>query len=283
MRLKSITVGNFKNIDVTTLNLDTIIAVISTNNYGKSNLLEAIHFGFDFIAASAKSRSSMMQWIPGIPLSPKLAGKDYIFSIEFDDPDLDEYRYVRYMFQFSWPTDEKKGVIVDETIEMRPNESVRYTSYLQREKGRYRAAKEKNGSRKILLASNVLAVDILSSIDNIGISNVITQIKNLSYKMCRTLDVDPSFHPCPVEFDLGASSPVPFDDEDIPRALSILKKNYPEKYNLFKETIYDLFPEFQSVSLREYELKENEMPKFQAYVVSSDEKKTTEVPCYAAK
>ena len=49
MILKNITVGNFKNIAVTTLDLSKITALVSVNNYGKSNLLEAIRFGFDFL------------------------------------------------------------------------------------------------------------------------------------------------------------------------------------------------------------------------------------------
>ena len=96
MRIKRITIGNFKNLAETTLDLTRMIALVSTNNYGKSNLLEAIRFGFDFISASPKERNTMMRWRRGIPLSPELAGKEYKFVIEFDDPELNQYRFVRY-------------------------------------------------------------------------------------------------------------------------------------------------------------------------------------------
>lgn len=76
MRIKRITIGNFKNLAETTLDLTRMIALVSTNNYGKSNLLEAIRFGFDFISASPKERNTMMRWRRGIPLSPELAGKE---------------------------------------------------------------------------------------------------------------------------------------------------------------------------------------------------------------
>ena len=41
MRIKRITIGNFKNLAETTLDLTHMIALVSTHNYGKSNLLEA--------------------------------------------------------------------------------------------------------------------------------------------------------------------------------------------------------------------------------------------------
>lgn len=41
MKINSITVGGFKNLNTTKLELDNICAIISPNNYGKSNLLEA--------------------------------------------------------------------------------------------------------------------------------------------------------------------------------------------------------------------------------------------------
>lgn len=282
MILKSITIGNFKNVAETTIELDKIIAIVSTNNYGKSNLLEAIRFGFDFISASPRQRANMMRWSRGIPLSPQLAGKNFIFSIEFDDPRLKEYRYARYSFQFSWVNDVDTGAIIaDENIEMRDTESVRYTSFLKRNKGLYRAGKSKAGFRKIMLAKDTLAIDILSAIDDIEISDVITAIKKLAYRMCNTLELDKSFQINPIEFDFDLNSALAFDDNDIPKALSVLKKEYPAQYSQFVETISDLFPEFKKIELQSYSLNANEIPQIQAVVLSkagNKEEKKTDIP-----
>ena len=59
MKLKSVTIGGFKNIRKTKINLSNITAIISPNNYGKSNLLEAIDFGVEFISASEKDRKNI--------------------------------------------------------------------------------------------------------------------------------------------------------------------------------------------------------------------------------
>lgn len=281
MILKSITIGNFKNIAETTIELDKIIAIVSTNNYGKSNLLEAIRFGFDFIGASPRQRANMMRWSRGIPLSPQLAGKNFIFAIEFDDPRLKEYRHVRYSFQFAWVNDIADGAIVDENIEMRETESVRYTSFLKRNKGQYRAGKSKTGFRKVTLVQDTLAIDVLSAINDIEISDVITTIKKLAYRMCNTLELDKSFQINPIEFDFGSNSALAFDDNDIPKALSILKKEYPTQYNQFIETISDLFPEFENIELQSYSLNANELPQIQAVVLSkagNEDTKKTDIP-----
>lgn len=282
MILKSITIGNFKNLAKTTIELDKIVAIVSANNYGKSNLLEAIRFGFDFIGASPRQRANMMRWSRGIPLSPQLAGKDFVFSIEFDDPTLNEYRYVRYSFKFAWVNDIDTGaVITDENIEMRETESVRYTSFLKRDKGQYRAGKSKTGFRKITLAKDLLAIDVLSALDDIDISNVVAAIKKLAYRMCDTLELDNSFQINPIEFDFGSNPALAFDDNDIPKALSVLKKDYPEHYNQFVETISDLFPEFKRIELQSLSLNAEEFPQYQAVVVSktdNEEEQKTDIP-----
>lgn len=271
MKIKRLTIGNFKNLSETTLDLTRMIALVSPNNYGKSNLLEAVRFAFDFISASAKERSIMMRWNKGIPLSSKLAGKDFIFNIEFENPELEDYRFIKYGFKFSWYNDHDTGaMITDETIEMRPSESVRYTAYLKRDKGKYRAGKSKTGFRNIALSNDVLAIDVLSSFNDIEIAQVISNIKNLGYRMCNTLELDDSFRPSPIEFEFDAKSSLSFDDNDIPRALSVLSKENPEQFDLFIETIYDLFPEFLNIELSSYTLK-GKTPPFKAFVVSSSD------------
>ena len=89
-----------------------------------------------------------------------------------------------------------------------------------------------------------MATDIISSFDDVEITAVIHKIKELGYRMCNTLELDKSFRPTnPIEFEFDAKSSLAFDDDDIPRALSVLSKEKPEQFNLFIETIYDLFPE----------------------------------------
>lgn len=281
MKIKRIAIGNYKNIAQTTLDCSQMVALVSTNNYGKSNLLEGINFGLDFITASAKNRNSRMRWVKGIPLIPALAGKDYTFSIEFEEPSLGEYRFVRYGYRFAWYNDQETGArITDETLEMRPNESVKYTSYIKREENKYRASKSTTAFRKLALTDDTLAIDAIGMIDDVEIKEVIKTIQSIQFRLCDSLELDDSFYPNPIEFDFGED--ITFGNEDIPRTLAMLRNKKPELYDLFIETIYDLFPEFNNVELQYLTVKENPPVKLEAYMVASSEKgekeQKTELP-----
>lgn len=72
MRIVSLTVGGFRNLDRTTIELSGITAVAAPNNYGKSNLFDAIYFGTEFLNASPAVRRRMMSDPSFVPLNPSL-------------------------------------------------------------------------------------------------------------------------------------------------------------------------------------------------------------------
>ena len=257
MKINSITVSGFKNVKKTRLELDGICALISANNYGKSNLIEAIAFGFDFIHESRKGRKNMMSWIKGIPLCTAMQDDEYSFEIEFQDERLGEYQYVKYGYSFKWHRDDETGeVITNEWIEARENTSVRYVSYLKRDEGKYRKGKDTIAFRKIDLDELQLAVDVLTLIEDIDISEVIKDIHDISFRVCSSLDLRDRYQPSPLEYIEDEDEVIRFDDSDVPKALYILKKKNPELYKLFEESVYTLFPEFSSISLNEYTLSD---------------------------
>ncbi len=257
MKINSITVSGFKNVKKTRLELDGICALISANNYGKSNLIEAIAFGFDFIHESRKGRKNMMSWIKGIPLCTAMQDDEYSFEIEFQDERLGEYQYVKYGYSFKWHRDDETGeVITNEWIEARENTSVRYVSYLKRDEGKYRKGKDTIAFRKIDLDELQLAVDVLTLIEDIDISEVIKDIHDISFRICSSLDLRDRYQPSPLEYIEDEDEVIRFDDSDVPKALYILKKKNPELYKLFEESVYTLFPEFSSISLNEYTLSD---------------------------
>lgn len=256
MILKSLTIGGFKNLDRTHLDFSqNIIAVISPNNYGKSNLLEALDFATDFLEAGAKKRLAMMSWSNGIPLTPALADKPFQFEMEFEAPELEEYRFVHYGFSFAWYRDDKTGQkLLNEIIEMRPSESVRYSSFLKRKQGEYRKGRSTNAFRKIVLDDAMLALDVLPSIEDLEFGPVLQQIRSFEYRVCDTLDVKSQFQFTPFRITDEDDRQIRFDDEDIPRALYQLKTIYPERYWQFEDAVHTLFPEFVEMSIQAHEL-----------------------------
>ena len=181
MRILSITVGGFRNIEKTTFELGGIVGLVSANNYGKTNVLDAISFAIDFMQASLRERSNMMGVVGCMPLSPKLADDCFTFAIELEDPDLGEYRFVRYGFSFAWAKDDGGGrSIVDETLEINSKRGGLWSSYLKRSEGKFRASHDTRYFRSMNLEGSQLAIDVLTSIDDIDINPAIRLIKQVS-------------------------------------------------------------------------------------------------------
>ncbi|SMP61701.1 Predicted ATPase [Sphaerochaeta associata] len=248
MKIKSISIGGFKNLKQTRIEVDRIIALVSPNNYGKSNFLQGIDFALTFLSAGEKSRKKMTSWKKGIPLNPNSADDPFFFEVEFHEPSLGEYQYVRYGFSFIWMRDDASGQrITDEWLEMRESESVKYTRYLKRNEGHYRKAKSTNAFRNITLGDYQLAVDTLSSIDDIAYTLVLDRIKHLSFKTCSSLDMDTHYQDVPFELD-EPGIPLSYTN-DIPKLLNALKETNPERFSLFKEAITTLFPEITDVEV----------------------------------
>ena len=261
MKLLSLTVGGFKNLSQTTIELGGITAFVSPNNYGKSNLLDAIDFGIDFINESPKDRNSMMGYVPAIPLVPELSNEHYHFEVEFEDEELGEYRFVKYGFSFAWIRDDGTGqTITDETLQISSQNNGRWTNYLKRKEGKYRKGHDTRSFRSISLDGNQLAIDVLTAIEDIEINPAIKKIKKLGFSLCTSLDASLRFRPTPIEAisDGSMNNIADFDDSDIPRAMYRLKANHKDRYDELLSALFTLFPEFQEISVNPYELKKEE-------------------------
>ena len=266
MKINSITVGGFKNLKKTKLDLDSITILLSQNNYGKSNLFEAIDFGVSFMNESRKGRKGMMSWVKGIPICKSLQDENYCFEIEFEDDSLGEYKYVKYGYTFAWYRDDDNGTkIINEWIESRESTSIRYTSFLKRTEGKYKKNKSTASFKKIELDEYQLAIDVLCLVED-EISSLAKAIQSCSFRMCSSLDLGDRFQPTPFEYIEDNEDLLRFDDEDVPKALSLLKKKSPENYDLFEDAVFTLFPEFTSLDLQEYTLEQNNV---EAVVVNS--------------
>ncbi|QOR34711.1 AAA family ATPase [Clostridium sp. 'deep sea'] len=103
MKITGVSIGGFKNIETVTLNFSNkITALIGFNNYGKSNVLDAINFGLQFIKANMSNRKKMMSNSQVQPLIIDLKGKPFKFSIQFKD---NKHCY-SYSYSWYWNTDE---------------------------------------------------------------------------------------------------------------------------------------------------------------------------------
>lgn len=83
MLITKVSLSGFKNVLNTHLTLGAITALVSLNNYGKSNFLRGLDFAQDFIKADPETRLRMMSHGESIPINTRTASEDFSFGMEF--------------------------------------------------------------------------------------------------------------------------------------------------------------------------------------------------------
>ena len=94
MKIKSFRIDGFRNLDDVTVHLGGITALVATNNYGKTNLIDGIEFGVNYINANKAQRSRMMSDEKLLPLNKVLEDRDFLFEIELEDAGLGKYKMI---------------------------------------------------------------------------------------------------------------------------------------------------------------------------------------------
>ncbi|WP_165247320.1 AAA family ATPase [Adlercreutzia sp. ZJ141] len=252
MEFLSITVGGFRNLKTTRVVLNkSITSLVSTNNYGKSNFLDAVAFGVQFMNSTPQTRVRMMGDESCMPLVSELDMNDFTFEVEFHSPELGEYQFVRYGFSFAWRRDDGSGErVTGETIELNYKRGGNWSSYLKRNIGKYRPGHStQRCTRKINLDLNQLAIDVLTAIDSIDINPAIRAIRDLKYGACYPLSTDGIMDDYPLELAGQESGVFSLAERDLPHSLFELKKKYPSKYDEFQSIVCELFPEIVNIDV----------------------------------
>jgi len=261
MKLNKIKVGGFKNIGKTVIELNSMAALVSLNSYGKSNLLQAIHFGVDFIKSTEDGKRHMMSWIKGIPLTKSMASKDY--EIEFEmQTTINKITYnVIYGYRFMWVRDDDAGSrIVGEWLKVKLNDkNQKYNQYINRNKENsvYKTSETGRCSNKIPIGSNELIINKLKAFDGLFYIEIIKRINNLSVYIERHLDASSSYIPDPfIRTDMEVLEIE--SSANIPRVIFHLKKRFPDKYELLINSFMQLFPQITDISVEELTVKYSE-------------------------
>ena len=81
INLKRIHLEGFKNIETNTIILDDVTGIISLNNYGKSNFMSGIAFGFRFIQMTPMQKANAIMDSFLMPYVNKCFLKDFLFLL----------------------------------------------------------------------------------------------------------------------------------------------------------------------------------------------------------
>lgn len=251
MKIEKINVHGFRNIKNTALRFDKILALVSLNSYGKSNLLSAIGFGIRFISSDSKSR--MMRWVPGVPLNRKLAGEDFKFELEMTTTDSNLGKlWIIYGYQFKWIRDDDTGVrIISEWLKVKKDKKgQKYSQYIIREnqKAKFKKAESGRCDHKLTVDSSELVINKLQAYDSLFFLDLVKKINNLSAHIERHLDAGVAYRPDPIiRTDLEALQIGNLNN--LPRVLFNLKDQAPNKYELLINSYNKLFPQIDNLEV----------------------------------
>lgn len=260
MKLLSITVGGFRNIRRTTLQMQELMALISCNSYGKSNVITAIEFGLDFIHNARETRQDMMGYVPYIPLNKETAKLDYNIVFEFLDNVHGTDMIGLYEIGFVWKKGDKTGRrITIESLKVkedRPKQKFMQLIKRDEQNALYKASQEGRCSSKIKVFADELVVDKILNHDEWTYMELLEGLCSLRIYVDRHLDASALYRPDP--FIRKGEEYFDLDSTNLPRTIYHLQKEYPEKFNLLMDAYHQLFPQFIKIDVREFKLNMEE-------------------------
>lgn len=261
MNIISFKIGGFANLDNIEINLNKFNALVALNNYGKSNVISAIQFGFDFIVGQQSQKNRMMAYRPLIPINKYVDDKSYQFEIVFETEFQNEMHVVSYGFSFEWiKNDESKGKkIIEEFLKAKPSKSdSKYKSYLIRdiEGATYLPSISGRCDKKLIIQKSELAINKLKNYDDLFYLDIINAINNLKVGRVDTLQgpdqlfrvIDPEFLKTDYSLEMPDSASVGFF------IFSLMKQN-PGLYEMLKESVKSLLPSVEDFAPIEIDLK----------------------------
>ena len=252
MKLERIKIGGFRNIKETSVELGDITSLLSINSYGKSNFLNGIIFGIDFINASNDIKTAIMNYNPHRPFNSEILDENFVFELELSTKIGKVDCNVLYGYAFAWQKNEdKKGKIVNEYLRIKESGSQKYTGFITRknENGYYKPSKTGACDRKINIYNNELIINKLLAFDSIYYHDLIKNINNVSVYVDRHFSTNDSYN---IQTNKNSSAYGLIDEINVPKSLCKIKIDFPDKYKLIVNTMKDIFPYIEDISCYEY-------------------------------
>ncbi len=263
MIINKIAIEGFANIESVELNIGKFNALVALNNYGKSNVISAIDFGFDFIKEQASSKNDMMAIKPIIPINKNIDSKSFKFQIEFATVFAKTDYIVSYKYSFDWIKNEKsKGQrIKEELLRIKANRpEAKFKTLINRnlKEALYMPSQTGRCDKSLNVQKSELAVNKLKNFDDLFYLSIINEINDLSVIQVDTLqDPDKLFRrisPKIVKTDYSLAVP---DGHNVAFFIYSLKQQRSDLFELFKDSVMSLLPGIEDFEPVEIDLKRN--------------------------
>lgn len=257
--IDKIKVGGFRNISNVEVETNDIISLLSVNSYGKSNFLNGVIFGISFIHAQNDLKSRLMDFEPYKPFNLKNLYQDFSFELELSYTKDKKISHLIYGYSFIW----KKGEddvpeITNEYLKVK--DSQKFTSYITRDKNEayYKSSPTAACSKKINIEKNELVINKIEAYDDLYYLDIIKSINNVIVYVDRHFNTS-SLYDIRMLLKKDFSDYSLNDEANVPRILSKINKEYPDKFKLIVNTIKDIFPFIIDIKTIEYNINSDEL------------------------
>ena len=249
MDILNVKIKGFRNVSETKVYFNNITALVGLNGYGKSNIMNAIDFGLDFIKRPSQVKAQMMNSKQDIPLLLSNAGQNFEFQIEFGSF-LREKKYnVLYGYEFSWGKTNSQARIISEYLKIKTTDKKqKYNALIKRfnNSANYKKTETGRCDVKIKIDDDLLLINKLTAYDDLYYIDIVNQINQIQFFIERHLDASTAYD----DLYLGGI-------QNIPRAIFYLKKNYPSKFNILENSFMQLFPRISKIDVDEIKLNDS--------------------------
>lgn len=275
MKIQAVKINGYKNLKATSFALSRITALIALNNFGKSNVLDAINFGTRFIRVNEDKKAEMMSSGAAIPINKENASHDFEFEMELlTEEEGKTYRLV-YGYQFKWAKRGDEGCrIVKEYLKMKLDEKgQRYGMLISRdEKGVfYKSTETGRCTTGIVIEDNELVVNKLKAFDSLFFNGIIKKMNGIRLYLEDNFDVKHLYSADPL-IRKGMER-ITVDENNLPRIIFYIKKNYTSYYERLLDAYKSLFPQIEDVIVRELKINKQqdlEIPDDIPFIVSDN-------------
>lgn len=256
VEIKRITLGGYRNVGKIELAFGNITALVGLNGYGKSNVMDAIDFGFDFLHYQNPAKTALMSSKQNIPLLKSNAGQNFEFEVEAKLTSQGKEYFAIYEYSFAWKTEMHIEKILHERLRIRKDEkNQKYNTFILRNDSiaYYRSSISGRCDKKIKIEDNGLIINKLLALDGLFYIDIVKQINDIQFYIEKHLDASQSFMPAP--FTIKGFQELELQGiNSIPRAIFFLKKDYPDKYELLINAFMQLFPDIININVQEIKL-----------------------------
>lgn len=255
-KIKSFYIDGYRNLSNVTLYLNDVTAIIALNNYGKSNLINAIRMGIDFIKGNNEIKNDIFEYQPAFPFLAVNSGQDFKFGVNAEMFDNNGSTYhVEYTYSFKWRTKVSEGTIDEELLKITAKNisGGKFITKLPDTKVYdFRASLKSRNKRKLLIKDNSLAINALVNIidDDDVYFNILTELNNLSFLIEDHLDANESYDFDPINYRGNKQI-------NVPRMIWEMKEKHPAQYSMLIDGFKQLFPNINEVTCQEHTINHN--------------------------